>query len=293
MRLKECDTVFLFDLPTEICIQGATERIGKGRYEMPWIETELAPEFKTFIEEFPKDTLPYIYELIEKYKDDKQVIIFKSRQEADKYINRIISVNLKNYIENNIFPEYSKNESGHGIEHIKYVIDRCMRFAEQFDNIDLDMLYTIAAFHDIGHHIDKKNHEILSAKIFYDNDNMKQFFTKEERIIIKEGIEDHRASSNSIPRSNYGKIISSADRSTDVNEFLKRTHSYTLKHEPDLNKDEIIERAYKHTKDKYGKSGYAKNYVIDEEYNNFKNKINELLNDKEKFKQHYIKVNSL
>lgn len=201
--------------------------------------------------------------------------------------------NLIEYIQLNIFPEYSKNESGHGIEHIKYVIDRCMQFAEQFDNIDLDMLYTIAAFHDIGHHIDKKNHEILSAKIFYDNDNMKQFFTKEERIIIKEGIEDHRASSNSIPRSNYGKIISSADRSTDVNEFLKRTHSYTLKHEPELNKDEIIERAYKHTKEKYGKSGYAKNYVIDEEYNNFKNKINELLNDKEKFKQHYIKVNSL
>ena len=293
MRLKECDTVFLFDLPTEICIQGVTERIGKGRYEMPWIETELDPEFKQFIEDFPKDTLPYIYDLLEKYKYDKQVIIFKSRQEADKYINRIISINLKNYIENNIFPAYSKNETGHGIEHIKYVIDRCKRFAEQFDNIDLDMLYTIAAFHDIGHHIDKKNHEILSAEIFYDNDNMKQFFSDEQRIIIKEGIEDHRASSNSIPRSNYGKIISSADRSTDVNEFLKRTHSYTLKHEPDLNKNEIIERAYNHTRDKYGDSGYAKNYVIDEEYIKFKNQINELLNDKEKFKQYYVQLNNL
>lgn len=86
IRLKECDAVFLFDLPTEICIQGATERIGKGRYDMPWLETELDPEFKSFIEDFPKDTLPYIYELIEKYKDDKQVIIFKSRQDADEYI---------------------------------------------------------------------------------------------------------------------------------------------------------------------------------------------------------------
>ncbi len=88
MRLKECDTVFLFDLPTELCIQGATERIGKGRYDLPWIETELDEEFKKFIEAFPEDTLPYIYELLEKYKNEKQLVIFKSREQADKYIEK-------------------------------------------------------------------------------------------------------------------------------------------------------------------------------------------------------------
>ena len=200
---------------------------------------------------------------------------------------------LIEYIETHVFPEYSKNEQGHRIEHIKYVIERCMKFALQFENIDLNILYTIAAFHDIGHYIDKKNHEKLSAHIFYENDDMKQFFTEEERIIIKEGIEDHRASANSVPRSIYGKIISSADRSTDVNEFLKRTHSYTLKYESSLNQDEIIVRAYNHAKDKYGDAGYAKHYVVDEEYNQFKNIISELLNDKEKFKEYYIKVNKL
>lgn len=87
-RLKECDTVFLFDLPTEVCIQGATERIGKGRCEMPWSETEFDPEFRQFIEDFSKDTLPYIYEIIERYKDDKQIVIFKSREEADMFIER-------------------------------------------------------------------------------------------------------------------------------------------------------------------------------------------------------------
>ena len=88
MRLKECDTVFLFDLPTEICIQGATERIGKGRYDLPWLETELDPEFESFIKEFPETTLPKIYDLIEKYKEEKQVIIFKSREESDEYIKQ-------------------------------------------------------------------------------------------------------------------------------------------------------------------------------------------------------------
>lgn len=89
MRLKECDTVFLFDLPTEICLQGATERIGKGRYDLPWIEKELDPEFESFIKEFPKTTLPQIYELLEKYKKEKQVIVFKSRKDADEFLKRI------------------------------------------------------------------------------------------------------------------------------------------------------------------------------------------------------------
>ena len=86
MRLKECDTVFLFDLPTEVCIQGAKERIGKGRYDLPWLETEFDPEFKRFIEDFPKDTLPYIYELFEKYKENRQIIVFKSRQAAEEFL---------------------------------------------------------------------------------------------------------------------------------------------------------------------------------------------------------------
>ncbi len=200
---------------------------------------------------------------------------------------------LKEYIEINVFPEYLKNDSGHGIEHINYVIDRCFKFAKQFDNIDLDMLYTMAAFHDIAHHIDKKSHEILSAKIFYENDDMKKFFTEEQRIIIKEGIEDHRASSNCIPRSDYGKIISSADRSTNVNVFLRRTHDYTLRHHPESTIDEMLSRAYIHTSDKYGDNGYAKHYVIDDEYNEFRNEISNLLSDKNLFNAKYLKINNL
>ena len=200
---------------------------------------------------------------------------------------------LKRYIENSVFPEYSKNEKGHGIEHINYVINRCFKFAEQFDNIDLDMLYAIASFHDIAHHIDKKNHEILSAKIFYENEKMMQFFTDEQRIVIKEAIEDHRASSKNVPRSDYGKIISSADRSTDVDDFLIRTHSYTLKHQPDSTITEMLERAYQHTLDKYGDNGYAKHYVIDDEYIAFRNEISSLLDNKNEFEDRYKKINNI
>ncbi len=204
-----------------------------------------------------------------------------------------INKGLKHYIENKILPQYEKNDNGHSLEHIDYVLKRCFKFAEQFQNIDFNKLYTIATFHDIAHHIDKKNHEKLSAEIFYNNEIMKKFFTQEDRIIIKEAIEDHRASSNSDPRSDYGKIISSADRSTDIDDFLRRTHAYTLKHFPNCTKQEMIERAYEHTEQKYGKSGYAKHYVEDSEYKIFRENINLLLSNKEKFLKKYMSVNKL
>ena len=200
---------------------------------------------------------------------------------------------MKNYIEKNILPLYEKNDSGHGIEHIRYVTERCMKFASQFENINPDMLFAIAAFHDIAHHIDKKNHETLSAKIFYENEDMKAFFSDDERLIIKEAIEDHRASADRVPRSDYGKIISSADRSTDAEDFLIRTHAYTLKHQPDCTKEEMIERAYRHTFEKYGSEGYAKHYVEDEEYNEFRAKINVLLSDKTLFEETYRTINKI
>lgn len=89
IRLRQCDTIFLFDLPTELCIQGATDRLGKGRYDLPWIEKELAPSLKQSIEEFPRNSLPRIYELLEKYCEDKKVIVFKSREAAGDYLQTI------------------------------------------------------------------------------------------------------------------------------------------------------------------------------------------------------------
>ena len=87
-RIAACDTVFLFDLPVEICLEGAISRLGKKRYNMPWIDRELDPNFEREIREFPKKNLPVIYELFEKY-GDKSIVIFKSRREADEYIEKI------------------------------------------------------------------------------------------------------------------------------------------------------------------------------------------------------------
>ncbi len=87
-RISACDTVFLFDLPVEVCLDGAISRLGKKRYDMPWIDNELDPKLKREIEEFGGKNLPTIYALIDKYKDGKTVVVFKSREEADTFLNR-------------------------------------------------------------------------------------------------------------------------------------------------------------------------------------------------------------
>lgn len=83
-RIAACDTVFLFDMPVEVCLEGAISRLGRERYDMPWIDTELDPNLKREIEEFPHKNLPRIYDLLKKYSD-KNIIVFKSREEVDEF----------------------------------------------------------------------------------------------------------------------------------------------------------------------------------------------------------------
>ena len=85
-RIAACDTVILFDLPTDVCLGGAISRLGTARCDMPWIDKELDPALKSEIEEFRTKNLPTIYELIDKYRDGKTVITLKSRGEADAFI---------------------------------------------------------------------------------------------------------------------------------------------------------------------------------------------------------------
>lgn len=89
-RLSKCDTVILFDLPTEICLAGAKARIGKKREDLPWVETEkdLQDGFEQAIMEFRKKKRPEIMQLLEKYSD-KEIIIFNCREDADRYLEEL------------------------------------------------------------------------------------------------------------------------------------------------------------------------------------------------------------
>ena len=88
-RLRECDTVFLLDFPLDVCLSGAQNRIGTKREELPWMETEFDEEFKQYIIEFPEDKLPKTYELLEKYRNGKEIIVFHSRKDVDDYLEKM------------------------------------------------------------------------------------------------------------------------------------------------------------------------------------------------------------
>lgn len=147
-----------------------------------------------------------------------------------------VNPQLKSYIEAHILPQYSKNEWGHQIGHIDYVIRRSFEFANQVNTanqanaanramrtdqtakaqtknptqpLNPNIIYTAAAYHDLGHHIDAAHHERVSAEILRKDENLKQFLSPDEIETIAEAIEDHRSHRDQPPRSIYGKIITS------------------------------------------------------------------------------------
>lgn len=206
-----------------------------------------------------------------------------------------MNIDLINYVENYIFPIYSKNDEGHGLSHINSVIERSLKLAMDY-NADLDMVYAIASFHDLGHHIDTKRHEIISAQMFMDDEQMKVFFCDEQRQIIKEAIEDHRSSGGQVPRSIYGKIVATADVTLDIDTCIKRAYAYGIKYFPDLSEDEHIVRIYDVLNERYGNDGCIKCFVPDPELEAFAKLFRDALADKDAFLhriKNVIKADSL
>lgn len=198
----------------------------------------------------------------------------------------LVTKDLRDYIETNIFKIYDLNGKAHDINHIKYVLERAFEISKQYESeINYDILYTAVSYHDIGDHIDRKTHEIISAKWMMDDENLNSFFTIEQKNIIKEAIEDHRSSNKKIPRNIYGKILASADKNIDINVFLQRTCAFGLAHYKELTPEQQIDRAYEHAVNKYGENGYAitKFYVKDDKYSKYPNDLQRLIENKEEF----------
>ena len=198
-------------------------------------------------------------------------------------MNKELNEKLVEYIAKKIFPLYDRNEFAHGINHIKTVIRRSLELADGYD-VDFNIVYTVAAYHDLGHFIDRKRHEIISAEMFMKDENIKRWFADEQRMVIKEAIEDHRASCNHVPRTIYGKIVSTADRTiVDMDNTIKRSYTYGKKNYIGLSEEEQFERVYEHLVEKYGENGYAKVYLEDKEFDEAVSKLRQALENREEF----------
>lgn len=85
LRLAACDTVFFLDYPSELCLEGVRDRMGKPRSDMPWVEREEDAEFIEFIKGYNENVRPTVLSLLEKY-DGKNIFVFHDREEANAFL---------------------------------------------------------------------------------------------------------------------------------------------------------------------------------------------------------------
>lgn len=176
----------------------------------------------------------------------------------------IIDEQIIEYVESKIIPQYRDFDKAHNIEHITRVIANSLELLEGDcvdEVVNPEMVYVIAAYHDIGMPISRENHHIESGKILQADKQIQKWFSDKEIIIMKEAIEDHRASAKTPPRSIYGRIIAEADRDIDAESIFSRAILYVLEHHPDLTKEEQWLEFNKHMDEKYGYGGYLKLYI--------------------------------
>ena len=164
---------------------------------------------------------------------------------------------LHEYIEQQILPRYAAFDKGHQRDHAQSVIQESQLLAKEH-GADLDMAYTIAAFHDLGLEVNRELHHIHSGEILMADTVLPQFFTDEQREIMREAVEDHRASSKHAPRTIYGAIVAEADRHIDPETILRRTLQFGMKQNPNADFEWHFDRAYEHMLEKYAEGGYMR-----------------------------------
>lgn len=169
---------------------------------------------------------------------------------------------LKAYVEAEILPRYTHFDKAHQLDHIETVIRQSAALYDMLSAqgiaLDPDMVYTIAAYHDLGIVNGRENHHTDSGKILMADPELKKYFTEEQLLTMKEAVEDHRASSKNEPRSLYGRIVAEADRQIDPRTIVVRTLQYGLEHYPELDKAGHFARAEAHLHEKYGEGGYLR-----------------------------------
>lgn len=167
---------------------------------------------------------------------------------------------LKEYVENEVIPRYAFFDKAHREDHARSVIDEALRLAGFYD-VDEDMVYAAAAFHDTGLIEGRETHHLVSGRIIREDPRLPEWFTPDQIETIAQAAEDHRASGTSDPRSIYGKIIAEADRDIIPLKILRRTVQYGIEHYPELSREEHWARFVGHLHEKYYYGGYLKLFI--------------------------------
>ncbi len=196
---------------------------------------------------------------------------------------------LQNYIETDILPRYEAFDAAHRGDHARTVIARSLELAAHY-NVDSDMVCTVAAYHDTGLADGRERHHIRSGEILAADPVLRKWFSDEQIAIMRDAVEDHRASSDHAPRTIYGRIVAEADRCIDVDTVLRRTIQYGLAHNPALDREGQYARCCEHLERKYADGGYLRLWIPFSDNARRLEELRAVIRDRETLRRRFDKI---
>ena len=204
-------------------------------------------------------------------------------------MNRTASLDLVEFVESKILPRYATFDKAHNTEHDVRVIRRAMELALKV-GADLNMVYVIAAYHDLGMAGQRAVHHIEGGRILYTDARLKKWFSQDQLKIMKEAVEDHRASASRAPRSIYGKIVAEADRDMEPDTVFRRAVQFGLSNYPQYSKEEQWKRFQEHMENKYSVNGYIKLWVQGSENERNLNVVREIIANPQRLREAFERI---
>ena len=176
------------------------------------------------------------------------------------FFTKHMNKELQAYVEQAILPRYEHFDRAHGPEHARTVIEQSLALARHYQ-VDRQMVYAIAAYHDVGLEKGREMHHIHSGEILAADAKLRQWFSPQQIAVMREAVEDHRASSDHEPRTIYGRIVAEADRCIDPPTIVRRTIQYGLANYPELDREDQYRRCVDHLTHKYAEGGYLRLWI--------------------------------
>ena len=199
------------------------------------------------------------------------------------------SLDLVEFVETNILPQYAAFDKAHNMEHATRVIRHSIELARK-TGADIDMAYAVAAYHDLGLSGPRAIHHITSGKILMQDARLKRWFSAEQLRLMKEAVEDHRASASRAPRSIYGKIVAEADRDLDPEMVIRRTIQFGLSNYPQLDTEGHWQRFMQHMDEKYSVNGYIRLWIHGSENERKLNELRALISEPTQMRPVFDKI---
>lgn len=151
---------------------------------------------------------------------------------------------MKEYL-NNIRNIYKEFDTGHDERHYDEVVIFGLNTAKRLNDptIDMSILITVLAFHDIGRIVGDQNHEVYSATILARNHTVQSLFSSEEIELMQKIVKEHR--SRNTATTIYSKILKDADKipSSYLMRRLYRIVGYNYDHYRNEGNESIIKHS--------------------------------------------------